>query len=218
MSSESYISSMGGTSDGAGEISPAQHQFSEAKGGGFFFFSVDRRYMVNTRTNPDPGPNLNPSLNPSLNPNPTPTPTPTPTPNLTRYMVKTMDAVEHRTLLQMLPGLCAHLQASSDERGAPRSLLTRISGVYSIRMYAGPCADPVPNPVLNPVLPCVGPPSLARLTSHSLSCFARSPHAHAQHAHAHVTCTRTCACTCDMHMCMHMHMHMCMCMQMRFCR
>ena len=143
MSSESYISSMGGTSDGAGEISPAQHQFSEAKGGGFFFFSVDRRYMVNTRTNPDPGPNLNPSLNPSLNPNPTPTPTPTPTPNLTRYMVKTMDAVEHRTLLQMLPGLCAHLQASSDERGAPRSLLTRISGVYSIRMYAGPCADPV---------------------------------------------------------------------------
>ena len=51
-------------------------------------------------------------------------------------MVKTMDAVEHRTLLQMLPGLCRHLQASCDERGAPRSLLTRISGVYSIRMYA----------------------------------------------------------------------------------
>ena len=71
MSSESYISSMGGTSDGAGEISPGQHQFSEAKGGGFFFFSVDRRYMVNTHTNPDPDPNPNPSLNP----NPIPTPT-----------------------------------------------------------------------------------------------------------------------------------------------
>ena len=70
VSSESYISSMGGCEGGTGEVSPAQHQFSEAKGGGFFFFSVDRRYMV-----------------------------------------KTMDAVEHRTLLQILPGLCRHMQA-----------------------------------------------------------------------------------------------------------
>ena len=54
MSSQSYVSSMGGTSDGAGDISPGQHQFSEAKGGGFFFFSVDRRYMAKTHSNPDP--------------------------------------------------------------------------------------------------------------------------------------------------------------------
>ena len=84
-------------------------------------------------------------------------------------MVKTMDAVEHRTLLQMLPGLCAHLQTSSDERGAPRSLLTRISGVYSIRMYAGPCAEPCVGPVLARPLSPASPrtPSLV----------ARSPHA-----------------------------------------
>ena len=59
-------------------------------------------------------------------------------------MVKTMDAEEHRTLLHMLPGLCRHLHASCDARGQPRSLLTRISGVYSIRMYTRPRAGPVP--------------------------------------------------------------------------
>ena len=48
MSSESYIASIKGAGDGEGDISPAQHQFSEAKGGGFFFFSADMRYMIKT--------------------------------------------------------------------------------------------------------------------------------------------------------------------------
>ena len=78
VSSESYISSMGGTSDGTGDISTGQHQFSEAKGGGFFFFSVDRRHVVTTHTARDPNPKPNPD--PKPNPNPTPTPTPNPQP------------------------------------------------------------------------------------------------------------------------------------------
>ena len=45
VSSDSYVASMGGRD---GEAAPTQRQFSEAKGGGFFFFSADKRYMVKT--------------------------------------------------------------------------------------------------------------------------------------------------------------------------
>ncbi|KAL1526560.1 hypothetical protein AB1Y20_015268 [Prymnesium parvum] len=62
--------------------------FSEAKGGGFFFFSPDKRYMI-----------------------------------------KSLDAEEHHTLMQILPSYCKHMC----ER--PTSLLTKISGCYAITMY-----------------------------------------------------------------------------------
>ena len=45
VSSDSYIASMGGTGN-ANEATPGQRQFSEAKSGGFFFFSADRRYAA----------------------------------------------------------------------------------------------------------------------------------------------------------------------------
>ena len=47
-----------------------------------------------------------------------------------RYMIKSMSAAEHAALLQMLPSYCAHLH-----RHRNRSLIARVHGCYSIRMY-----------------------------------------------------------------------------------
>eukprot|EP00327_Prymnesium_parvum_P003637 CAMPEP_0182846152 /NCGR_PEP_ID=MMETSP0006_2-20121128/27735_1 /TAXON_ID=97485 /ORGANISM="Prymnesium parvum, Strain Texoma1" /LENGTH=1069 /DNA_ID=CAMNT_0024976325 /DNA_START=1 /DNA_END=3211 /DNA_ORIENTATION=+ len=44
--SEDYTASMRGAGDGV--TSHIRHKFSEAKGGGFFFFSTDERYMIKT--------------------------------------------------------------------------------------------------------------------------------------------------------------------------
>ena len=62
--------------------------FSEGRGGGFFFFSADGRYLA-----------------------------------------KSMTRAEHHALLQLLPQYCRHMQSQ------PRSLLSRLSGCYSITMY-----------------------------------------------------------------------------------
>lgn len=46
-----------------------------------------------------------------------------------RYMVKSMSAAEHRTLLAVLPRYCEHM------RSQPGTTLVRIHGCYAIRMY-----------------------------------------------------------------------------------
>ena len=79
---QAFLASMG--EDGG----PESRKFSEAKGGGFFFFSQDKQYMV-----------------------------------------KTMTKGEHRDMLKILPAYCRHM------REQPRSLIARVSGVYSIAMY-----------------------------------------------------------------------------------
>jgi len=86
---QSYTASMG--HDGADAVHAVLHKlthFSEAKGGGFFFFSPDLKYMV-----------------------------------------KSMSGSEHAALLSMLPLYTRHMHSH------PASTITRIFGVYSIRMY-----------------------------------------------------------------------------------
>ena len=78
---------MAGSLEGGVELSLAR-SFSEGRGGGFFFFSADGRYLA-----------------------------------------KSMTRAEHHALLQLLPQYCRHMQSQ------PRSLLSRLSGCYSITMY-----------------------------------------------------------------------------------
>jgi len=84
---EAYATAMAGSLEGGVELSLAR-SFSEGRGGGFFFFSADGRYLA-----------------------------------------KSMTRAEHHALLQLLPQYCRHMQSQ------PRSLLSRLSGCYSITMY-----------------------------------------------------------------------------------
>uniref|UniRef100_A0A7S3ADD7 PIPK domain-containing protein n=1 Tax=Haptolina ericina TaxID=156174 RepID=A0A7S3ADD7_9EUKA len=88
----SYISSFEGASEdtvtGQARLRELVQGFSEAKGGGFFFKSYDKRYMV-----------------------------------------KSLTAEEHRTLLQVLRDYCLHMREHRN------SLITKIYGCYAITMY-----------------------------------------------------------------------------------
>jgi 1-phosphatidylinositol-4-phosphate 5-kinase len=91
VSSREYIASMEGDSENIEEAYASQVRgFSEAKGGGFFFFSADRKYLI-----------------------------------------KTMDREEHRTLLRILQPYTEYLLSAEGRH----SLVMRVLGCYSIRMY-----------------------------------------------------------------------------------
>ena len=124
VSAESYVTSMSQDgSDGGPKLLRALAKFSEAKGGGFFFFSPDQRCGSHRARTRRPDPTRRPRRAALAQPMHRLYSTPH------RYMVKSMTVKEHKTLLSILPGYCNHLRRHRE------STITRIHGCYSITMY-----------------------------------------------------------------------------------